>query len=36
MATTGTGNLDADIKHDEGVLTFDEKNGFIPNAEMTA
>jgi hypothetical protein len=26
--------VDADIEHDEGVLTFYEKNGFIPNAEL--
>jgi len=25
--------VDADIEHDKGVLTFYEKNGFIPNAE---
>ena len=26
--------VDADIEHDEGVLAFYEKNGFIPNAEF--
>jgi GNAT superfamily N-acetyltransferase len=26
--------VDADIEHSEGVLTFYEKNGFIPNAEL--
>jgi GNAT superfamily N-acetyltransferase len=26
--------VDADIEHDSGVLTFYEKNGFIPNAEL--
>jgi len=26
--------VDADIEHDAGVLTFYEKNGFIPNAEL--
>ena len=26
--------VDADIEHDEGVLAFYEKNGFIPNAEL--
>lgn len=26
--------VDADIEHDEGVLTFYKKNGFIPNAEL--
>ncbi len=26
--------VDADIEHDKGVLTFYEKNGFIPNAEL--
>jgi len=27
--------VDADIEHNEGVLTFYEKNGFIPNAELS-
>ena len=27
--------VDADIEHDNGVLTFYEKNGFIPNAELS-
>ena len=26
--------VDADIEHDEGVLAFYEKNGFIPNGEF--
>jgi ribosomal protein S18 acetylase RimI-like enzyme len=26
--------VDADIEHDEGVMAFYEKNGFIPNAEL--
>ena len=26
--------VDADIEHDEGLLAFYEKNGFIPNAEL--
>jgi len=26
--------VDADIEHDKGVLTFYEKNGFIPNSEL--
>ncbi|MDR0746819.1 MAG: GNAT family N-acetyltransferase [Helicobacteraceae bacterium] len=26
--------VDADIEHDEGVLAFYEKNGFIPNTEF--
>ena len=26
--------VDADIEHDKGVLTFYEKNGFIPNCEL--
>ena len=26
--------VDADIEHDEGVLVFYQKNGFIPNAEL--
>jgi hypothetical protein len=26
--------VDADIEHDNGVLTFYEKNGFTPNAEL--
>ena len=26
--------VDADIEHDEGVLAFYKKNGFIPNAEL--
>jgi GNAT superfamily N-acetyltransferase len=26
--------VDADIEHNEGVLTFYEKNGFTPNAEL--
>jgi len=26
--------VDADIEHDNGVLTFYEKNGFISNAEL--
>ena len=26
--------VDADTEHDKGVLTFYEKNGFIPNAEL--
>jgi hypothetical protein len=26
--------VDADIEHDEGVITFYTKNGFVPNAEM--
>jgi ribosomal protein S18 acetylase RimI-like enzyme len=26
--------VDADIEHDEGVIAFYTKNGFIPNAEM--
>jgi hypothetical protein len=26
--------VDADIEHDKGVLTFYEKNGFVPNAEL--
>jgi len=26
--------VDADIEHDEGVLAFYEKNGFIPNAQL--
>jgi len=26
--------VDADIEHDEGVLAFYEKNGFIPNMEL--
>jgi len=26
--------VDADIEHDEGVIAFYEKNGFIPNAEL--
>ena len=26
--------VDADIEHDNGVLAFYEKNGFIPNAEL--
>ena len=27
--------VDADIEHDKGVLAFYEKNGFIPNAELS-
>ena len=27
--------VDADIEHDDGVLTFYEKNGFTPNAELS-
>jgi ribosomal protein S18 acetylase RimI-like enzyme len=27
--------VDADIQHDKGVLAFYEKNGFIPNAELS-
>ena len=27
--------VDADIEHDNGVLVFYEKNGFIPNAELS-
>jgi GNAT superfamily N-acetyltransferase len=26
--------VDADIEHDKGVLSFYEKNGFIPNSEL--
>jgi len=26
--------VDADIEHDEGVLAFYRKNGFVPNAEL--
>jgi tRNA(Met) C34 N-acetyltransferase TmcA len=26
--------VDADIEHDKGILTFYEKNGFVPNAEL--
>ncbi|GHV22432.1 N-acetyltransferase [Spirochaetia bacterium] len=26
--------VDADIEHDQGVLAFYEKNGFVPNAEL--
>ena len=26
--------VDADIEHDEGVLSFYQKNGFISNAEL--
>jgi len=26
--------VDADIEHDDGVLAFYQKNGFIPNAEL--
>jgi len=26
--------VDADVEHDKGVLTFYEKNGFAPNAEL--
>ncbi len=26
--------VDADVEHDEGVLAFYQKNGFIPNAEL--
>jgi hypothetical protein len=26
--------VDADIEHDEGVIAFYEKNGFIPNSEL--
>ena len=26
--------VDADIEHDDGILTFYEKNGFIPNTEL--
>jgi len=26
--------VDADIEHDDGVLAFYNKNGFIPNAEL--
>jgi hypothetical protein len=26
--------VDADIEHDKGVLSFYEKNGFVPNAEL--
>ena len=26
--------VDADIEHDEGVMAFYEKNGFIPNIEL--
>jgi hypothetical protein len=26
--------VDADMEHDEGVLAFYRKNGFIPNAEL--
>ena len=26
--------MDTDIEHDKGVLTFYEKNGFTPNAEL--
>ena len=26
--------VDADIEHDEGVIAFYEKNGFVPNAEF--
>jgi hypothetical protein len=26
--------VDADIEHDEGVLAFYTKNGFVPNADM--
>jgi GNAT superfamily N-acetyltransferase len=26
--------VDADIEHDEGVLAFYDKNGFIPNVEF--
>jgi hypothetical protein len=26
--------VDADIEHDEGILAFYQKNGFIPNAEL--
>jgi len=26
--------VDADIEHDEGVLVFYEKNGFLPNVEL--
>ena len=26
--------VDADIEHDQGVLSFYEKNGFIPNSEL--
>jgi len=28
------GYLHADIEHDKGILTFYEKNGFIPNGEL--
>jgi len=27
--------VDADVEHDGGVLAFYEKNGFVPNAELT-
>jgi ribosomal protein S18 acetylase RimI-like enzyme len=27
--------VDADIEHDAGVLAFYEKNGFVPNAELS-
>jgi hypothetical protein len=27
--------VDADIEHDEGVRTFYEKNGFVPNSELS-
>jgi GNAT superfamily N-acetyltransferase len=26
--------VDADIEHDEGVIAFYTKNGFVPNTEM--
>jgi ribosomal protein S18 acetylase RimI-like enzyme len=28
--------VDADIEHDEGVIDFYTKNGFVPNAEMNS
>jgi hypothetical protein len=28
--------VDADIEHDAGVLTFYQKNGFVPNAELSS
>jgi len=27
--------VDADIEHDKGILAFYEKNGFIPNVELS-
>jgi GNAT superfamily N-acetyltransferase len=27
--------VDADVEHDEGVLAFYQKNGFVPNAELS-